>query len=163
LSISPSPTGLINRSRLCRILAPSIALLFVNNAFIYALTAMNRQADFTRLALVTLVVNLILNLVLIPPFGYLGAAVASTLTELALFAGGWWLLRRHLVALPLIRSIGPILISAALMGGAVYLVRSWSLLVVVPLAVVVYAAGLLAFRALNAEEWAILRGSLLKR
>jgi O-antigen/teichoic acid export membrane protein len=146
-----------------QILAPSIALLFVNNAFIYALTAMNRQADFTRLALVTLVVNLILNLVLIPPFGYLGAAVASTLTELALFAGGWWLLRRHLVALPLIRSIGPILISAALMGGAVYLVRSWSLLVVVPLAVVVYAAGLLAFRALNAEEWAILRGSLLKR
>ncbi len=141
-------------------LAPSIALLFVNNAFIYALTAINRQADFTRLALMTLVVNVILNLALIPPFGYLGAAIASTLTELALFVGGWWLLRRHLVALPVIRSIGPILVSVALMGGAVYLIRSLPLILVVLLAVIVYAAGLLAFRALDREEWAILRASL---
>jgi O-antigen/teichoic acid export membrane protein len=146
-----------------RLLAPSIALLFVNNAFIYSLTAMNRQADFTRLALATLVVNVILNVALIPPFGYLGAAAASTLTELALFAGGWWLLRRHLVALPVIRSIGPVLVSVALMGAAVYLVRSWSLLLVVPLAVIVYLGGLVLFRALNAEEWAILRASVTNR
>ncbi len=143
-----------------QLLAPSIALLFVNNAFIYALTAMNRQADFTRLALMTLVVNVILNVALIPPFGYLGAAVASTLTELALFAGGWWLLRRHLVALPVIRSIGPILLSVALMGGAVYLARALPLILVVAVAVIVYAAGLLVFRALDREEWAILRASL---
>src|SRR5947209_19377500 len=59
-----------------RILAPSIALLFVNNAFIYTLTAINRQIDFTRLSLATLVVNITLNLVLIPAYGYLGAAAA---------------------------------------------------------------------------------------
>jgi O-antigen/teichoic acid export membrane protein len=146
-----------------QLLAPSIALLFVNNAFIYTLTAINRQADFTRLALATLVVNLVLNAALIPPFGYLGAAAASTLTELALFAGGWWLLRRHLTALPLIRSIGPVLISVAIMGAAVYLVRSFSLLLVVPLAVVIYLGGLLVFRALNAEELSILRASFSNR
>ena len=146
-----------------QILAPSIALLFVNNAFIYALTAINRQADFTRLALATLVVNVLLNFALIPPFGYLGAAAASSLTELALFGGGWWLLRRHLVALPVIRSVAPILLSVALMGAAVFLVRSWSLLLVVPLALIVYVGGLLLLRALDAEEWAILRASLLKR
>ncbi|HSO93212.1 MAG TPA: polysaccharide biosynthesis C-terminal domain-containing protein, partial [Candidatus Dormibacteraeota bacterium] len=143
-----------------QILAPSIALLFVNNAFIYTLTAINRQADFTRLALGTLAVNAILNLALIPPFGYLGAAVASTLTELALFAGGWWLLRRHLVALPLVRSIGPVLVSVAIMGAAVYVARSFTLLLVVPLGVIVYLGGLIVFRALNAEELSILRGSV---
>ena len=146
-----------------QILAPSIALLFVNNAFIYTLTAINRQADFTRLALGTLVVNAVLNFALIPSFGYLGAAVASTLTELALFAGGWWLLRRHLVALPIIRSIGPVLISVAIMGAAVYLARSFTLLLVVPLAVIVYLGGLFVFHALNAEELSILRGSLRNR
>ena len=78
-----------------QILAPSVVLLFVNNAFIYTLTAINRQLDFTRLALFTLAVNLVLNLLLIPLYGYLGAAAASTATEVALFAGGWWLLRRH--------------------------------------------------------------------
>jgi O-antigen/teichoic acid export membrane protein len=146
-----------------QILAPSIALLFVNNAFIYTLTAINRQADFTRLALGTLVVNAVLNLALIAPFGYLGAAVASTLTELALFVGGWWLLRRHLVALPIIRSIGPVLISAAIMGAALYLARSFTLLLLVPLAVIVYLGGLIIFRALNAEELSILRASFTNR
>ncbi len=142
-----------------RILAPSVALLFVNNAFIYTLTAINRQLDFTRLALVTLAVNVVLNLVLIPPYGYLGAAAASTITEAALFAGGWWLLRRHLVPLSIVGSIARVLASAAAMGVAVYLIRSWPLAVVVILGAAVYLLALVGLRALNVEEWSIIRGA----
>jgi O-antigen/teichoic acid export membrane protein len=146
-----------------RILAPSVALLFVNNAFIYTLTAINRQLDFTRLALFTLVVNLVLNLVLIPPYGYLGAAAASTITEVALFAGGWWLLRRHLASLSIVGSIAPVLASAAAMGIVVYLIRSWPLAVVILLGAAVYLAGLLLTRALNPEEWSIVRSGFRAR
>jgi O-antigen/teichoic acid export membrane protein len=142
-----------------RILAPSVVLLFVNNAFIYTLTAINRQLDFTRLALFTLAVNVVLNLVLIPPFGYLGAAAASTITEAALFAGGWWLLRRQRLPLSVVRSIGRVLASALLMGIVVYLIRSWPLAIVVIAGASVYAGALFALRALNAEEWAIIRGA----
>jgi O-antigen/teichoic acid export membrane protein len=140
-----------------RILAPSVVLLFVNNAFIYTLTAINRQLDFTRLALFTLAVNVVLNLALIPPFGYLGAAAASTITEAALFAGGWWLLRRQRLPLSVVGSIGRVLASALLMGVVVYLIRSWPLAIVVIAGAAVYAAALFALRALNAEEWAIIR------
>jgi O-antigen/teichoic acid export membrane protein len=146
-----------------RILAPSVALLFVNNAFIYTLTAINRQLDFTRLALVTFAVNVILNLVLIPPYGYLGAATASTLTEVALFAGGWWLLRRHLAALSIVGSIAPVLGSAAAMAIVVYLVRAWPLAVVIILGAAVYLSALLLTRALNAEEWSIVRSGFKVR
>ena len=142
-----------------RILAPSVVLLFVNNAFIYTLTAINRQLDFTRLALFTLAVNVVLNLALIPPFGYLGAAAASTTTEAALFAGGWWLLRRQRLPLSVVGSIGRVLASALLMGVVVYLIRSWPLAIVVIAGAAVYAGALFAFRALNAEEWAIIRGA----
>ena len=142
-----------------RILAPSVVLLFVNNAFIYTLTAINRQLDFTRLALFTLAVNVILNLALIPPFGYLGAAAASTTTEAALFAGGWWLLRRQRLSLSVVGSIGRVLASALLMGIVIYLIRSWPLAIVVIAGAAVYAGALFALRALNAEEWAIIRGA----
>jgi O-antigen/teichoic acid export membrane protein len=142
-----------------RILAPSVVLLFVNNAFIYTLTAINRQLDFTRLALFTLAVNVVLNLALIPPFGYLGAATASTITEAALFAGGWWLLRRQRLSLPVIGSIGRVLASALLMGVVVSLIRSWPLAVVIVLGAAVYALALVGFRALNAEEWSIIRAA----
>jgi len=140
-----------------RILAPSVALLFVNNAFIYTLTAINRQLDFTRLALVTLAVNVILNLVLIPPYSYLGAAAASTITEVALFAGGWWLLRRHLASLSVVGSIAPVLASAAIMGIVVFSFRTWPLFVVILGGAAVYLVGLLGRRALDPEEWSIIR------
>jgi O-antigen/teichoic acid export membrane protein len=146
-----------------RILAPSVALLFVNNAFIYTLTAINRQLDFTRLALFTLAVNLILNLVLIPPYGYLGAAAASTITEVALFAGGWWLLRRHLASLAIVGSIARVLASAAIMGIVVYSFRSWPLPVVIIIGAAVYVVALLGLRALNPEEWSIVRSGFRVR
>lgn len=158
-----APRGFDQSIPALRILAPSVALLFVNNAFIYTLTAINRQLDFTRLALVTLAVNVVLNLALIPPYGYLGAAAASTITEAALFAGGWWLLRRHLVPLSVFGSIARVLASAAVMGVAVYLIRSWPLAVVVAAGAAIYLAALVVLRALNAEEWSIVRSGLRAR
>src|SRR5256884_261557 len=146
-----------------RILAPSVVLLFVNNAFIYTLTAINRQLDFTRLALFSLVVNVALNLVLIPPYGYLGAAAASTITEVALFAGGWWLLRRHLASLSIVGSIAPVVASGLVMGIVVYLISSWPLAIVIILGAAVYLAALLVTRALNPEEWSIVRSGFRAR
>ncbi|MEA2633476.1 MAG: hypothetical protein QOJ33_633 [Chloroflexota bacterium] len=142
-----------------QILAPSVVLLFVNNAFIYTLTAINRQLDFTRLALFTLAVNLVLNLILIPAYGYLGAAAASTVTEVALFAGGWWLLRRQRLPLSIGGGGVRVLASVAVMGLVVYSVRTWPLAVVIILGAAVYAVALIALRALNAEEWAIIRAA----
>jgi O-antigen/teichoic acid export membrane protein len=127
------------------------------------LTAINRQLDFTRLALFTLVVNVILNLVLIPPYGYLGAAAASTITEVALFAGGWWLLRRHLASLSVAGSIARVLASAAIMGIVVYSFRTSPLLIVIILGAVVYLVALVGLRALNAEEWSIVRSGFRAR
>jgi O-antigen/teichoic acid export membrane protein len=144
------------------ILALSVVFLFLNNAFIYTLTAINRQADFTRLALATLVVNVVLNLALIPPFGYIGASWAAVLTELALFLGGWWLLRRHLYALPVVRGIGRILLSGGVMGLAVVLLRAAPLVLVIVVAAAVYAAALVVLRAVDADEWKIIRNGLIR-
>jgi O-antigen/teichoic acid export membrane protein len=158
-----APHGFEQSIPALRILAPSVALLFVNNAFIYTLTAMNRQLDFTRLSLATLAVNVVLNLILIPPYGYLGAAAASTLTELALFVGGWWLLRNQQLRLPMISSIGRVIASALLMGVVVYLIRSWPLVLVVAGGAAVYVAAIILLRALDAEEWSIVRAGFRLR
>lgn len=146
-----------------RLLAPSVALLFVNNAFIYTLTAMNRQADFTRLSVFSLVLNVALNLALIPPYGYLGAAAASTLTELGLFIGGWWLLHRQRLTLPAISSISRVLLAGAVMGLPVFLVRAWPLWLVIPLAATLYVGALVLFRALDDRELQVIRLSFTGR
>ncbi|HEY9286562.1 MAG TPA: flippase [Candidatus Dormibacteraeota bacterium] len=146
-----------------QLLAPSVLLLFVNNAFIYTLTAINRQLDFTRLTVATLIVNLVLNLALIPPFSVLGAASASTLTELALFLGGWWLLQRQALQLAPVTSIGRVLISGGLMGVAVYSLKGLPLIALVVIGAALYSVALIGGRALTGEEWSILRSGLSGR
>jgi O-antigen/teichoic acid export membrane protein len=158
-----APSGFDPAIPALQILAPSVVLLFVNNAFVYTLTAMNRQLDFTRLCLVTLVVNLVLNLALIPPYGYLGAAAGSTLTELALFVGGWWLLRRQGLALVLLRTVARAIVAALVMGSVVYSFRFLPIAAVAVVGVVTYGIGLVALRVLNSEEWSIVRSGLMTR
>ncbi|HLZ93945.1 MAG TPA: flippase, partial [Candidatus Dormibacteraeota bacterium] len=65
-----------------RVLALALGIGFVNNAFIGALNASDRQASFTWAAAWSLVANLALNLTLIPLFGYQGASWATVATEL---------------------------------------------------------------------------------
>jgi O-antigen/teichoic acid export membrane protein len=107
------------------VLGAGVAFVFVNNSFIYTLNAMGRQIDATRLAAMSLVLNIALNVVLIPQSspvygGYMGAAWATVLTEVGLFAGGWYLLRRHLFALPVLGSLRGVLPSGIVAGAAMY-------------------------------------------
>jgi O-antigen/teichoic acid export membrane protein len=68
------------------ILAPAAGLIFLGTVVQGALISGRRQQRLLRIALVGLAVNVGLNLVLIPPFAYVGAAAATTATEVVLLA-----------------------------------------------------------------------------
>ncbi len=135
-----------------RILGLAVIFVFANNAFIFMLTAIDRQASFTWLALWSLVVNVLLNVLLIPGFSYLGASWATVLTEVFLFAGGWWLLRRHLMTLPVLAAAAPLLPAGALEALVLLLLRDAPAWISVPAAAVAYGAGLLFFRSFTPAE-----------
>ncbi len=146
-----------------RILSLGIVLMFVNNAFIAALNSIDRQVSFTYAALATMVVNLVLNFALIPPYGYLGASWATVLTELALLAAGWWLTARHLAPMPLPRLSWRILLAGLAMGVVLIPMRGFqglSLGLAVLAAVAAYAAALALLRAIDPDEVALARRAL---
>jgi O-antigen/teichoic acid export membrane protein len=151
-----------------QVLALGILFLFVNNVFLYTLNAMGRQRDSTQLAVMSLAVNLVLNFILIPQpsaiyGGYMGAAWATVLTEVALFAGGWYLLRKHLFALPIFSSLKGILpagvLCAVAMAGIVLALGPGPAVYATSLVagVAVYAAGLFATHAFTPEELSLAR------
>jgi O-antigen/teichoic acid export membrane protein len=154
-----------------RVLALSVMFLFVNNTFIYTLNAMGRQRESTRLAVQSLVVNVVLNVLLIPQQnsfygGAMGAAWATVLTEIVLFAGGWYLLRRHLFALPFISSLKGVLpaggLCAVVMGGIVLAMGPHLHVYVLALlaGLGAYVAGLFGTHAFTIEELAVGREAL---
>lgn len=78
-----------------RVLVLCCALMFVNGLLGYVVIALRKQKRALWLNVVVLVLNVALNLVLIPRFGALGAASAATASELAVLVGNLWLLRRY--------------------------------------------------------------------
>jgi O-antigen/teichoic acid export membrane protein len=140
--------------------------MFVNNAFIGALNSADRQVSFTWAAFWSMVINLALNGVLIPLFGYMGAATATVLTEIALAAICWVLTARHLGPLPVFRLSWRIVVAGLVMGAALFPLRDvtgWPTIFVIAGAAAVYGAAVLALRTFDAEEWAVVRRAVQVR
>ena len=142
-----------------QILALALGFAFVNNAFIGALNASDRQLSFTWAAGWSLAANVVLNLALIPTFGYLGASWATVLTEIALGIAGWVLTARHVGRVPILALSWRIVLAGLVMGVAIFPLRELGgVKVAIPIAagVLVYTAAVLLLRALSGEEisWA---------
>jgi O-antigen/teichoic acid export membrane protein len=149
--------------RAFKILSLALGFAFVNNAFIGALNASDRQSSFTWAAAWSLVANLVLNLALIPPFGYLGAAVATVLTEIVLGVVAWTLTVRHIGRVPAFSLSWRVVLAGLVMGVAIFPLRDLDgFKVAIPIAagVVVYIAAVLLLRALSGEEIAWARRAL---
>jgi O-antigen/teichoic acid export membrane protein len=146
-----------------RILALALVVAFVNNAFIGALSASDRQSSFTWAAAWSLVANVGLNLALIPAYGYLGASWATVATEIVLFIAGWTLTARHVGRVPLVRQSWRVALAGLVMGVVVFPMRDFGGIgIAIPIMVgaVVYAAAALMLRAITAEEIRIARRAL---
>jgi O-antigen/teichoic acid export membrane protein len=150
-----------------RILGASLLLIFVNNSFIFALGAMDKQLTFALLAGLSIVVNVTLNLVMIPRFahadGYLAASWATLITEVFLFVAGYAALARYLGRLPWLRPALPIGVSGAAVAGVAYALRAHNALLVVAAAGVVYAAAMAVTGGVSRGEWRLARDALRLR
>ena len=142
-----------------RILSLSLGFAFVNNAFIGALSASDRQSSFTWAAAWSLAANLALNLTLIPAFGYLGASWATVLTEIVLGVAGWILTARHIGRVPVVQLSWRVVLAGLVMAAAVFPLRDMgglSMTVPIVAGVIVYGAAVLLLRGVTMDEirWA---------
>ena len=148
-----------------RILAFGIVFLFANSAFYAMLNATNRQGLNAWATGLATGVAVLLNLVAIAFAGYIGASVATVVTEAALCAFGWWFvqLKRPELRLPVVTIGWKIVLAGLIMGVVVYPLSSLSILLTVPLGFVVYVAAIFLLRAVSADEYELAAESLLSR
>ncbi len=146
-----------------RVLALALVIAFVNNAFIGALSASDRQSSFTWAAGWSLVANVGLNLALIPNYGYLGASWATVATEIVLAIAGWTLTARHIGRVPLFRLTWRLALAGLVMGVVVFPMRDFggaAIAIPIVVGVGVYAAAALMLRAVTADEIRFARRAL---
>jgi O-antigen/teichoic acid export membrane protein len=149
-----------------RILAIAVVFMFVDNTFPAVLNAIDRQKRYAYVALSGLVINLGLNLILIPRFGYIGASWATVATEIGLVLTGWVALRGALGPLHVVRSCWRPFVAGVVMGLFVWLINPhgrFALLAVTAAAAVLYAVMLVVLRTADDEERSIIRRTLRMR
>ena len=140
----------------------SIPFGWINSIVNYILIALGQQSKLTRAFVIGLTFNISANLILIPHFSFVAAAVVTILSELVEGLVFMFYLERSLGSIHWIRLLWRLFVSA----GAMMLVMAlaWSLHPIVALIAgpLVYVGGLLALRAIGPEEKRVLnrlRGS----
>jgi O-antigen/teichoic acid export membrane protein len=134
-----------------QILLVAGGLSWVNGVFGFALVAKRRQAAALWLNATALAFNVGLNLLLVPIFGIVAAAVVGVGSELLILAGSYPLMRRHFSFFPRPLTVLPALGAAAAMAMVLWLARDAPLVVLVPLGMAIYAGLLYAGSARSRE------------
>ena len=122
-------------------------LIFVTTAVLAVLRATDKRRAFSVLMGATALLNICLNLYLIPRFSHAGAAIAMVMSEAFLLIFGIGYISGNIIKFRETPLIFPTLLKAsilsALMGiGLVLLKGSLSIWVLIPLAVVFYGGGI---------------------
>jgi O-antigen/teichoic acid export membrane protein len=148
-----------------RILALAIVFLFANSAFYAMLNATNRQHLNAWATGLAAAINIVLNLIFIPFYGYLAASATTVVTEAALCVFGWWFIQRNRseLRLPVVGLSWRILLAGAVMGVVLYPLSRFSIAISLPAGAIVYLVAIYLVRAVNPEEWRLVSHGLLSR
>ncbi len=126
-----------------RWLGGSGGLIFLTTVVLTVLRAADKRRAFSLLMATTALLNIGLNLFLIPRFSHVGAAIAMVLSEAYLLIAGFGYISKRLAKLTETGFIVKAVVLSLLMGAGLVLMRGllsvWAL---IPLAVLFYSGGL---------------------
>lgn len=130
---------------------------YANGVTQYVLIALRRQRAITVAFVIGAAFNLGMNLLLIPAYGYLAAAVVTVATELVLLLPFLRTLRHEGTMPPLVHLMWRPAVASLVMGAAVWPVLALSPRLAIAVAAPVYLAALWALGAFGPEERAMMR------
>ena len=149
-----------------QILAVGLAFLFLNFPLGSLLNACDRQRRNTIHIGVVMVINIILNVTLIPKYSYEGAAVASSLSTFLMFLLQLYVARqiipfsgRYLTG----QYLRIILAGLVMYLALIYLLPAVHLLLLVPLGAVLYLFVLYLLKGFDQEDFLLLYRSFFKK
>lgn len=129
-----------------QILIFAVLFQFLNVLFAFILIAVNQQKRLLYINAACVGLNLALNLIFVPKYGFPAAAVTSVISELFILIANYLVARKYLhFKLSLINPF-KIIISALVMGLAIYLLQpityqylqNWNVLLLIALGVIIY-------------------------
>ncbi|MBI4318963.1 MAG: oligosaccharide flippase family protein, partial [Chloroflexi bacterium] len=130
---------------------------YVNSLTQYVLIAINQQRFIAVSFVIATSLNIVLNLVLIPHFSYVGAAAVTVLSELLLLTPFLYCVYRHLGHLPLAQLAWRPAVAGGLMAAIAARLQEVNVFLAVGIAGILYVVALVALGAFHADDLALVR------
>lgn len=121
-----------------QILAWDVLLIFLYGPLGNVLVSINKQKVMAAVAGFSALLNIALNLTLIPHLSYVGAAIATLITETILFIIYLYLVSKHLRTFFLHKLIMKPLIASLFMGFFIYFCPSMNLFLIIAISIILY-------------------------
>jgi len=147
----------INSIIALQILAWDILLIFLYACSAFLLVAIDKQKQMAIIAGVTAVINIVLNLILIPWYSYIGSAVATIVAEGFLLIAYLYLTARYLHKIPFQRFILQPLFACLVMGAVLYFFHGYNLLVLILGGGLLYLGLVYVMRGFSSEDIALIK------
>ena len=151
-------------SQILEILGWVCALLFINVVFVTVFRAANRGRAVLTVTIASLTVNIASNLILIPRYGHLGAAVSMVISESVIFVYGIWYVQKHVCRLNEFGFLPKTVLASGLLAAGLVVWKSTTWLggsiplpLVICLSVIGYFAVILALKGITREDMDMLR------
>lgn len=129
---------------------------FVNYMLGSLLTSMNRQITLLKITICSLAVTVVLNLVFIPMYSYLGAAVVTVATDAFAVALSFYVASKLVSKIKIHQVIFKPAVACLIMGLFILLFKS-NLFIVITLSVIIYFAALILLKTFTPEDYDLFR------
>ena len=139
-----------------RILIWTIPIIFLTYTFGILMVSINKQNLYLKIVLVSMVFNIVMNVIFVPEFSYIGASVITILTELISFVLFFYYLSKFICKV----SIHSVLIKPAIASvimGLFISIFDINLFLIIPLAAIVYIVSLFILKTFSDEDMNIFR------
>ena len=144
------------------ILIWSVPLLNLSSLCGAVTTATDKEKEAVRVYGAAALLNLITNLMTIPYWGYIGAAVSTIFTEFVTLFFFYSILHKDFPLRNLNNLIFKPLLASILMGIVVFFLQNWFLIGTVIVGMVVYVVALLLFKPFSPNELKIINSLLVE-
>jgi O-antigen/teichoic acid export membrane protein len=147
-----------------QILIWTVVFMFINNISGNFLGSINQQVVVSKVAAVGAVVNIVLNLVLIPKFSYVGSSFATVFTELMILPILVYVVHkyRYTSVSPLVKDLPKILVSGLAMSLFIIYFSYLNLFILLLASSIIYLGVIFITRTLDEDDIVLIRNIIQK-
>ena len=138
-------------------------LNYLSEVFNLQLYSMNKERKVSYVFAFSVGLNILLNILLIPEYSFIGSAFATFVSQLAFIVAVACILRKELASVNWVDVLAKPVLACLVMAAAVVFSPEKSIWFVIPFAAIVYFVFLFLLRGISAEEIAIIRKTVQKQ